>query len=102
MGEAVGRLPRNQTKLGCFCLILRMRVVCGGVCGEASSESDRNGLILSDSGDESGLEEGVWEGLPRNRTKLGGFCLILGMGAVWWRGLRGGFLGIGQKWVDFV
>lgn len=32
---------------------------------------------------------GKWGGFPRNRTGMGWFCLILGMGVAWWRGLQG-------------
>ena len=63
---------------------------CGGV-GRLSLESDRKGLMLSDSEEKklgSGWRVGRWTGrrgkrlggLSWNQTKLGGFCLILAMG----------------------
>lgn len=42
--------------------------------GLSSPESDKSGLVLSDFGDEWG-----GGGLPRNRTGMGCFCLILRM-----------------------
>lgn len=99
-GSGLGGLARNRTGAG------RVLFDSGDESGlwrrlwgsgEASPESGRSGLILSDFGDGAVWRRELWGCLPQNRTKAGWFCLILGMS-----GEVEGFLGIGQEWAVSV